>query len=101
MNASNLHVKAHNVLKARVVSCAPPIVLSRGAPSRWELSPGNTVPVVYGRYACEALPHAFNICMFKYGKSNSTTIKHIYNQSENLNESCDVAFESNNQGNIP
>ena len=61
MNVSNLHVKAHNVLEARVVSRAPPIVLSRGAPSRWELSPRNTVPVVKGCCAREALPHAFNI----------------------------------------
>ena len=41
-------------------------------------------------------PHAFNIGVFKYGKSDSTTIKHIYNESDNLNDSCDVALGSAN-----
>ena len=36
-----------------------------------------TIPVVKGRCAREALPHAFNIGVFKYGKRNPTTIKHI------------------------
>ena len=31
--------------------------------------------------------------MFNNGNSNPTTIKHIYNESENLNESCDIAFD--------
>ena len=51
------------------------------------LNDGNcrlTIPVVKGRCAREALPHAFNIGVFKYGKSNPTTIKHIYNESTNL-----------------
>ena len=63
------------------------------------LNDGNcrlTIPVVKGRCAREALPHAFNIGVFKYGKRNPTTIKHIYNESENFNGSCDVAFDSNN-----
>ena len=38
----------------------------------------------------------YDIGVFKYGKSNPITIKHIYNESENFNESCDVAFDSNN-----
>ena len=49
----------------------------------------------------QALPHAFNIGVFKYGKSNPTTIEHIYNESENLNETCDVDFDSNNWLNRP
>ena len=59
------------------------------------LNDGNcrlTIPVVKGCCAREALSHAFDIGVFKYGKSNPTTIKHIYNESHNLNESCDVAF---------
>ena len=52
-----------------------------------------TIPIVKGRCAREALPHAFNIGVFKYGKSNPSTIKHIYNES-NLNEICDAAFDS-------
>ena len=60
-----------------------------------------TIPVVKGRCAREALPHAFNIGVFKYDKSNPTTIKHIHNESENLNESCDIAFDSNNWWKLP
>ena len=55
-----------------------------------------TIPVVKGRCARDALPHAFDIGVFKYSKSDPTTIKHIYNESDNLNESWDVAFDSNN-----
>ena len=54
-----------------------------------------------GHCAREALPHAFNIGMSKCGKGNPTTMKHIYNESENLYESCDVAFHSNDWWNLP
>ena len=67
------------------------------------LNDGNcrlTIPVVKERCAREALPHAFNIGVFKYGKRNPTTRKHIYNESENFNVCCDVAFDSNNWWNI-
>ena len=59
------------------------------------------IPVVKGRCAREALHHACNIGVFKYGKSNPTTIKHIDNESKTLNESRDVAFDSNNWWNLP
>ena len=68
------------------------------------LNDGNcrlTIPVAKGRCAHEALSHAFNIGVFKYGKTNPTTIKYIYNESDNLNNSCDVAFDSNNWWNLP
>ena len=68
------------------------------------LNDGNcrlTIPVVKGRCARDALPHAFDIGVFKYSKSNLSTIKHINNESENLNESCDVAFDSNDWCNLP
>ena len=42
-----------------------------------------------------------NIGVFKYGGSNSNTIKHIYNKSGNLNESYDVAFDSKYWWNLP
>ena len=58
-----------------------------------------TIPVK-GHCARETLLHAFNIGVCKYGQSNCTTIKHIYNESENLNEKCDVAFDSNNWRNL-
>ena len=38
-----------------------------------------TIHMVKGRFAREALPHAFNIGLFKYSNRNPTTIKHIYN----------------------
>ena len=60
-----------------------------------------TIPVVKGRCAHEVLPYAFNIRVFKYGKNNSPTIKHIYNESESLNERCGVAFDSSNWRNLP
>ena len=60
-----------------------------------------TIPVIKGRCAHEALPHAFNIGVFKYCKSNFAPIKRIKNEFENLNESCDIAFDSNNWGNLP
>ena len=53
---------------------------------------GLTIRVVKGHSAREALLHAFTIGLFKYGKSNSTTMKHIDNESEDVNESCAVAF---------
>ena len=68
------------------------------------LNDGNchlTIPVVKGRCDREALPHAFDIGVFKYGRSNHTTIKQSCNESENLNGSCDVAFDSNNWWNLP
>ena len=91
VNVSNLHVKGVYVLEARAVSRAPPIVYVTWCP----LNDGNCrliIPIVNGRYAREALPHAFNIGGFEYGKSNHTKIKHIYNEFETLNESCDVVF---------
>ena len=37
------------------------------------------ISVVKGCCVREALPHPFNMGVFKYGKNNSTTMKHIYN----------------------
>ena len=99
VNVSNLNVKGTYVLVARAVSRAPPL-LRHVVP----LNDGScrlTILVVKGRSAREALPHTFNIGVIKYDKSNPTTIKHINNESGNLNESCDVAFDSNNWWNLP
>ena len=46
-------------------------------------------------------PTPLNIGVFKYGKSNPITIKHIYNESEKMKGSCDVAYDSNNWWNLP
>ena len=42
VNVSNINVKGAYVLEARAASRVPPIVTSRGAPKRRELSPHNT-----------------------------------------------------------
>ena len=55
-----------------------------------------TIPVVKRHCAREVLAQAFDIGVFRYGKSNPATIKHINNESENLNESCVVAFDIDN-----
>ena len=55
-----------------------------------------TIPVVNGRCARDALRHTFGIGMFKSVKKHSSTIKHIYNESANIFEGCNVAFGTNN-----
>ena len=68
------------VLQARAVSRATPIVTSRGAPK------------LKGRCARDALPHTYDIGVFKTVKKNSTIIKYIYNLSENIVDGCNVAL---------
>ena len=58
------------------------------------------MPVVKGRCAHDALPHTLNIGMFKWGKNNSATKKNIYNESDNLIDSCEVAFDCNDWWNL-
>ena len=51
------------------------------------LNDGNfrlTIPVVKGRCARDALPHAVHIGMFEFVKTICTTIKHIYKESANI-----------------
>ena len=55
------------------------------------------VHVFKGHFAHDPLLHIFN----KSGKKNPTTIKHIYNESMNLIDSCDVAFNTNDWWNFP
>ena len=45
--------------------------------------------------------HTCNIDVFKTIKRNSTTIVHIHNESANLIDNCDVAFDINNWWNQP
>ena len=62
------------------------------------LSDGNcrlTIPVGKGRCARDALPHAFQIGVFKFGFTISTAIKHIYKESANIIEGCNVACDTN------
>ena len=56
-------------------------------------------PLANGRCARDALPHTFNIGMFKC--DNFTTIKYIYNEFDILIDSCDVAFDISNWWNLP
>ena len=48
-----------------------------------------------GRCARDALPHAYHIGVFKFVFTISTAIKHIYKESANLIEGCDVACDTN------
>ena len=62
------------------------------------LNDGNcrlTIPVVKGRCAREALPHSFNIGVFKFVLTISPAIKHINKESANIIESCTVACDTN------
>ena len=61
------------------------------------LNDGNcrlTIPVVKERCARDALPHAFHIGVFKFVKTISTAITHIYKESANIIEDCNVAFDT-------
>ena len=65
------------------------------------LSDGNcrlTMPVGKGRCARDALPHTFDMGVFRTVKKNSTTIKYISNQWANIIEGCNVAFDTNDVG---
>ena len=66
------------------------------------LNDGNcrTIPVVKGRFARDALPHAVHIGVFRYVKTISSTIKHIYKESANIIEGCNVAFDTNDYWNF-
>ena len=76
VNVSNLHVKGHMCWKREPFHALLPL-LHHVVP----LNGGNcrlTIPVVKGRCAREALSHAFNIGVLKYGQSNPITMKHIF-----------------------
>ena len=53
------------------------------------------MPIMKGHCACDMLHQTFNISKLKCGENNSTTIKHIYNKSASLIDSCDVVFVTN------
>ena len=60
-----------------------------------------TMPVIKGRCACNALSNKLNIGEFKSIKNNFITIKHIQNESVNIIEGCNVAFDTNDCWNFP
>ena len=75
-----LHVP--EVLEMRAAWRADPIVTPRDT-----LNDGNcrfTMAVVKGHGARDALPEISNITVFTFGKRNSTTIKHVYNESADV-----------------
>ena len=53
------------------------------------------MPVVKNRCNRDVLPHTFNIGVFKSIKKNPDTLQHIYNESANIIEGCNVAFDTN------
>ena len=62
------------------------------------LNDGNcrfTMPVVKNRCNRDVLPHTFNIGVFKSIKKDPDTLQHIYNESANIIEGCNVAFDTN------
>ena len=59
-----------------------------------------TMPVIKGRCARDALPHTFNIGVFKSIKKNSTTTKLIYDKSANIVEGYNIAFDTHDCGNF-
>ena len=82
------------LLEAKAASRATPIVTLR------HVVPleGNcrlTMPVVKRRYAPYALPHTFDIGVFRSIRNNSPTIKHTYNESANIFEDCHIAVDTN------
>ena len=84
------------VLEAGVVSLVAPIVTSRG-------NEGNCRPtsdaVLVARYLTPLILACLNPG-FKRTENNSTTIQPIYNESENLIDSCDVAFDTSDWWNV-
>ena len=63
---------------------------------RLELSPHNIRRQgSLGSCARDALPHTFNIGVIKSDKTNSSTIKHIYNEFASTIEGYNVAFDTN------
>ena len=61
------------------------------------LNDGNcriTMPVDKGPCARDALPHAYHIDVFKFIFTISTAIKHIYKESANITEGCNVACDT-------
>ena len=81
------------MLEARAGSRATPIVTSRGTP--YDGNCRLTMPVGKGRCARDALPHAYHIGVFKFVFGISTAIKHIYKESANIIEGCNVACDTN------
>ena len=53
------------------------------------------MPVGKGRCARDAPPHAFHIGVLKFVFTISTAIKHIYKESANIIEGCNVACDTN------
>ena len=72
------------MLEARGISRSTPTVTSRG---EWRLR------------SWRATSH--HIGVFKSFKTNSATIKRIYDESANVIEGCNVAFDTNDCWNIP
>ena len=60
------------------------------------LNDGNcdlTIPVIKGSCIRDALPHAFHIGVFKFDKTISTAIKHIFKECANI-VGCIVGFDT-------
>ena len=95
MNISILHFKGEYSARSEGFCAIYSIV---------PLTDGNcrlTMPIVKGHCARYTVPRTFDISVLNSGKNNSTTIKHIYNESANLIGSCTDAFNTNDLYNFP
>ena len=82
--------KPNMVLEARAVRVLL-LLLRRAVPLNWRDTP----------HACYGvLPHILIFGVFNCAKNNSTTIKQINNESDNLIHSCDFVIDSNNWWNL-
>ena len=88
------------VLEARAVSRTSPIVASRGAPWRQELSPHNARRQGTLRPWRATLIPLILACLNPF-KRIHPQLKHINNESANIIESCYVAFDTNDCCNFP
>ena len=98
VNVSNLHLK----YEYRARSESRFACYSHRCVTWCPFNDGNcrlTIPVVKGRCARDVLScHIFHIGVLKFVKTISTTIKHIYTESANIIEGCNVAFDTNDAG---
>ena len=93
VNVNILHLKYNYRARSKSRFACYSLVTSGGT-----LNDGNcrlTMPVGKGRCARDALPHAFHIGVFKFVFTISTAIKHIYKESANIIEGCNVACDTN------
>ena len=93
VNVCNLHLKYEYGARNESLFCMLTPLLCHVVPlNHWNCR----LTMRVGKECCarDALPYTFDISVFKTIKTNSTTIRHIYNESANITEGCNVAFDT-------